>query len=56
MSKTYIVIFNILLLDEVLKELLPKDLSDIPSGFETVGDIAHLNLNEDLMKYKKIIG
>jgi tRNA (guanine37-N1)-methyltransferase len=30
---------------EVLKELLPDGV-EIPGGFETVGDIAHMNLNE----------
>jgi len=29
---------------------------EIPSGFETVGDIAHLNLSEKMMKYKNLIG
>jgi tRNA G37 N-methylase Trm5 len=46
----------LLFVDDVLKEIIPFDPSEIPSGYETVGDIAHLNLSEKLMKYKKIIG
>ena len=30
---------------EVLKELLPDGI-EIPGGFETVGDVAHMNLSE----------
>ena len=40
---------------EVLKKTLPKDI-ETPSGFETIGDIAHLNLLENQMAFKKIIG
>jgi tRNA (guanine37-N1)-methyltransferase len=31
---------------EILKASLPKGI-DIPTGFETVGDIAHMNLFKD---------
>ncbi|XP_021725997.1 tRNA (guanine(37)-N1)-methyltransferase 1-like isoform X1 [Chenopodium quinoa] len=40
--------------DEVLEALLPKDMI-IPSAFETVGHIAHLNLKEEHLPYKKVI-
>ena len=30
---------------EVLRELLPQDVGEIPSGYEAIGDIAHMNLN-----------
>ena len=40
---------------EVLKETLPNGV-EVPSGFETIGDIAHMNLLESQMPYKKIIG
>ena len=43
------------LLGDVLKESLPEGLF-IPSGFELIGDIAHLNLDEKQMEYRKIIG
>ena len=35
--------------------LLPPDIQ-VPSGFETVGDIAHLNLDESQMPYRYDIG
>jgi tRNA (guanine37-N1)-methyltransferase len=38
----------------VLEALLPKDVV-VPSAFETVGHIAHLNLREEHLPYKKII-
>ena len=40
---------------EALEKIIPEGII-IPSGFESVGHIAHLNLNEDQMKYKKEIG
>lgn len=43
-------------LDEILKEILPKDIGDIPSSFETVGHIAHLNLRDSALPYKNVIG
>lgn len=43
-------------LDEILKEILPKDVGDIPSSFETVGHIAHLNLRDSALPYKHVIG
>jgi tRNA G37 N-methylase Trm5 len=29
---------------------------DIPSGFETIGDIAHLNIKEKLLPFRFIVG
>ena len=44
------------LLKEKLKDKLSKeDLGLLPSGFQAVGDIAILNLNSQLLKYKKEI-
>jgi len=42
-------------LQEILKHYLPEDV-EIPSSFEGVGHIAHLNLKEGVLKYKYIIG
>jgi tRNA (guanine37-N1)-methyltransferase len=39
-----------------LKDLLPADVEEVPSGFETVGDIAHMNLTGKLFDYRYIIG
>ncbi|KAK6134449.1 hypothetical protein DH2020_031806 [Rehmannia glutinosa] len=41
-------------LNEVLEALLPKDMIT-PSAFETVGHIAHLNLRDEHLQYKKLI-
>ncbi|CAI0439102.1 unnamed protein product [Linum tenue] len=42
------------LMNEILEALLPKDMI-IPSAFETVGHIAHLNLKDEHLPYKKVI-
>ena len=43
--------------DEVLRKLLPKDhVHEIPSSFELVGHIAHVNLRDDCLPYKYWIG
>ncbi|PSC73269.1 tRNA (guanine(37)-N1)-methyltransferase 1 [Micractinium conductrix] len=39
----------------VLQRLLPEGL-EVPSSFETVGHIAHLNLRKELLPYKRLIG
>lgn len=39
----------------VLQRLLPEGI-EVPSSFETVGHIAHVNLREELLAYKHIIG
>merc|ERR1711934_532999 len=41
--------------EEILRQVLP-DGTDVPSSFETVGHIAHLNLRDEQVKYQKIIG
>ncbi|XP_038900022.1 tRNA (guanine(37)-N1)-methyltransferase 1-like [Benincasa hispida] len=41
-------------MNEVLEVLLPQDMI-IPSAFETVGHIAHLNLRDEHLPYKKLI-
>lgn len=40
---------------DVLKKLLPADV-EIPSSFESVGHIIHLNLKDAVLPYKRIIG
>ncbi|EFA75248.1 tRNA guanine-N1--methyltransferase [Heterostelium album PN500] len=41
--------------EEVMKELIPTGLP-IPHAFEKIGHIAHLNLKEELLPYKNMIG
>jgi tRNA (guanine37-N1)-methyltransferase len=40
--------------DEVLRELLP--VKEIPSAFEMVGRIAHINLRDDVLPFQRIVG
>ncbi|OQR92280.1 tRNA (guanine-N(1)-)-methyltransferase [Achlya hypogyna] len=42
--------------DHVLRKLLPESITEIPSSFETIGHIAHLNLREFHLPYKHLIG
>jgi tRNA (guanine37-N1)-methyltransferase len=41
--------------EHVLRALLPDGV-EVPGSFETVGHIAHLNLRDDVMQYKDVIG
>ncbi|XP_057466319.1 LOW QUALITY PROTEIN: tRNA (guanine(37)-N1)-methyltransferase 1 [Actinidia eriantha] len=41
-------------MNEILEALLPKGMI-VPSAFETVGHIAHLNLRDEHLPYKKFI-
>ena len=40
----------------VLRAVLPSHVGEVPSAFETVGHIAHLNLREEHLEYKHLIG
>ena len=40
----------------VLTAVLPADSDEIPTGFEVVGHIAHLNLRKEFLPYKALIG
>jgi tRNA (guanine37-N1)-methyltransferase len=42
--------------DEVLRKLLPSSIKELPSAFEVVGSIAHLNLRDEVLPYKYIVG
>ena len=39
----------------MLHRLIPN-AQEVPSGFEIIGHIAHLNLKSDMLPYKRIIG
>ena len=54
---TRILGYDYLGVDQVLRALLPKDIvGEVPTSFETIGHIAHLNLREEQLPYKKLIG
>lgn len=40
--------------DHVLKQILPNGV-EVPSSFETIGHIAHLNLHDELLPFKDVI-
>ena len=42
--------------DQILRAVLPEDIGEVTTAFESVGHIAHMNLRESQMKYKKLIG
>lgn len=42
--------------EEVLKKLLPTSIKDIPSAFEQIGHVAHINLRDDVLSFKYLIG
>jgi len=41
--------------EQVLRRLLPDGM-EVPSAFETIGHIAHMNLRDELAPYKALIG
>ncbi|EFJ46503.1 hypothetical protein VOLCADRAFT_81828 [Volvox carteri f. nagariensis] len=47
--------YSMLSTDAVLKRLLPAGV-DAPSSFETIGHIAHLNLRDEQLPYRHLIG
>lgn len=60
--------YNVLTVDQVLRRIIPiltspseeevtgEGVKEIPSSFESAGHIAHVNLNEDALPYKYLIG
>lgn len=42
--------------EQVLRAVLPAEINEVPSAFETIGHIAHVNLRDSQLDYKKIIG
>lgn len=42
--------------DQVLKAVLPQDIGEVTTAFESVGHIAHMNLRESQLSYKQLIG
>lgn len=40
----------------LVQKVVPQDVREVPHAFESVGHIAHLNLRDELLPYKHIIG
>lgn len=53
-SNLVVWITKVIILLQILEALLPEGLI-VPSAFETVGHIAHLNLRDEHHSYKKLI-
>lgn len=56
MNHSYIRGYDELTGPEALRMLIPADIKEIPKSFEICGHIAHINLTEDLLPYKNLIG
>ena len=42
--------------EQVLKAVLPSNIPEVTTAFETIGHIAHMNLRESQLEYKALIG
>ncbi|KAA6423720.1 MAG: tRNA (guanine(37)-N1)-methyltransferase [Trebouxia sp. A1-2] len=42
--------------EDIIRKVVPQDVREVPHAFESVGHIAHLNLRDELLPYKHIIG
>ncbi len=42
--------------EQILRAALPDDMHEVTSSFETVGHIAHMNLRQDQIPFKRFIG
>ncbi|KAN0100387.1 Met-10+ like domain containing protein [Tylopilus felleus] len=49
--------YNYWTADDIINAILPEDLCDgSPTGFSITGHIAHMNLNDEYLPYKHLIG
>ena len=42
--------------DQVLRAVLPEEIGEVTTAFESVGHIAHMNLRANQLSYKQLIG
>eukprot|EP00041_Stephanoeca_diplocostata_P020790 m.472497 g.472497 ORF g.472497 m.472497 type:complete len:386 (+) comp21661_c3_seq16:202-1359(+) len=42
--------------DQLLRAALPSEVKEVTSSFETIGHIAHMNLRDEQLPYKNLIG
>ena len=47
--------YELLTVEQVLRRLLPQGM-EVPSAFEQVGHVAHVNLRDEQLPYKQVIG
>ena len=56
-SHTIVLTYQDWTAEEILgRLLLPEDVKEIPSAFEAVGHLAHVNLRDELIPYKYLVG
>ena len=49
--------YELLSVEQVLRALIPTEVAaEVPSSFETAGHVAHLNLREEVLPWKRTIG
>ena len=48
--------YNHFTVEEILRKVLPESIAEVPSSFEVAGHLAHINLREETLPYKHIIG
>mmetsp|Transcript_30426 Transcript_30426/g.64416 ORF Transcript_30426/g.64416 Transcript_30426/m.64416 type:complete len:622 (+) Transcript_30426:40-1905(+) len=48
--------YPLLTVDQVLRRIMPADIAEVPSSFEIAGHIAHVNLRDESLPYKYLIG
>jgi tRNA (guanine37-N1)-methyltransferase len=41
---------------QIIRAILPNDINEVTTSFETVGHIAHVNLRDSQLEYKQVIG
>lgn len=44
--------YELLTVEQVLRKILPMEVTEIPSAFETAGHVAHLNLREEVSHFR----
>ena len=42
--------------EQILRAVLPVDIAEVTTAFETIGHIAHMNLRDSQLDYKTLIG
>ena len=48
--------YNVWSAQQVIRAILPDDIEEVTTSFETVGHIAHVNLRDSQLDYKHVIG
>ncbi|KAF7720969.1 tRNA(m(1)G37)methyltransferase [Apophysomyces ossiformis] len=55
-THTFEVTYDDWSIDQILRAVMPEESVEIPSSYTQIGHIAHLNLKEEYLPYKHLIG